>query len=138
MTGNDGGEGGRRHDEMPPTSMCLLGGVFVEYRPGPIFFHDKKNQLTFRTIYDTPRQMENERTYRVENHLVYPRVGCAVMCRGLVSASHLNGVLGEMRDVKQDSIGTIRFGVHFEKIGAKSAWVKLENLRIAFELPNKD
>jgi hypothetical protein len=86
----------------------------------------------------TPRQMENERTYRVENHLVYPRVGCAVMCRGLVSASHLNGVLGEMRDVKQDSIGTIRFGVHFEKIGAKSAWVKLENLRIAFELPNKD
>ena len=51
-TGNDGGEGGRRHDEMPPTSMCLLGGVFVEYRPGPIFFHDKKNQLTFRTIYE--------------------------------------------------------------------------------------
>ena len=68
--------------------------------------------------YDTPRQMENERTYRVENHLVYPRVGCAVMCRGLVSASHLNGVLGEMRDVKQDSTGTIRFGVHIEKIGA--------------------
>jgi hypothetical protein len=53
----------------------------------------------------------------------------------LVSASHLNGELGEVKDVKET--GPIRFAVHFEKKNLKSAFVKPENLRIAFELPDE-
>jgi hypothetical protein len=47
---------------------------------------------------------------------------------GLVSASHLNGELGEVRNVEEDESGMVRF----EKKG-----VKTENLRIVFELPNE-
>ena len=54
-----------------------------------------------------PNGSVEKRGLIVESHLVYPRVGCAVMCHGLVSASHLNGLLGEkMRDVKLDGFGT--------------------------------
>jgi hypothetical protein len=59
-----------------------------------------------------------------------------VICHGLVSASHLNGELGDVRDVKKNETG-IRLAVHFEKKGAKSALVKPENLRIVFELPDE-
>jgi hypothetical protein len=83
-----------------------------------------------------PRQPDDERIYRVESHLVYPKIGCAVICHGLVSASHLNGELGEVREMKRDGTDTRR-AVYFEKKGAKSALVKAENLRIAFELPNE-
>jgi hypothetical protein len=63
-----------------------------------------------------------------------PVEGCAVICHGLVSAPHLNGELGEVRDVKKNGTG-IRLAVHFEKKGVRSALVKPENLIIAFELP---
>jgi len=57
-----------------------------------------------------------------------------------VSAPHLNGRLGEVRNVKQDEeSGTgIRLAVHFEKKGVKSALVKPENLWVAFELPSEE
>ena len=35
---------------MDEGTMRCHRRVFVEYRPGPIFFHDKKTQLTFRTM----------------------------------------------------------------------------------------
>ena len=63
-----------------------------------------------------------------------PSEGCAVICHELISASHLNGELGEVRNIKHS--GTeIRLAVHFEKKGVKSALVKPANLRIAFDLP---
>jgi hypothetical protein len=80
------------------------------------------------------RIIEDERIYHIASNLVIPRKGCAVICHGLVSASHLNGELGEVRYMKQDETG-IRLGVNFEKKGVKSALVKPCNLRIAFELP---
>jgi len=58
-----------------------------------------------------------------------------VICHGLVSASHLNGELGQAVHIKEDETG-IRMGVNFEKKSLKSALVKPENLRIAFELPS--
>ena len=76
------------------------------------------------------------RGYIVKSHLVYPKVISTVVCHGLVSASHLNGELGEVREMKRDGTDTRR-AVYFEKKGAKSALVKAENLRIAFELPNE-
>jgi hypothetical protein len=81
-----------------------------------------------------PRNIADERIYHIANKLVIPTIGCPVICHGLVSASHLNGVLGEVRHLKQDGTG-LRFGVYFEKKNMKSALVKPENLRIAFELP---
>ena len=60
-----------------------------------------------------------------------------MICHGLVSASHLNGELGEVRNKKQNGTG-LRLEVYFEKKGAKSALVKPENLRIAFDLPTKE
>lgn len=50
-----------------------------------------------------------------------PAKCCAVICHGLVSASHLNGRLGDVRDAKFDEkTGIARLAVHFEKNGVKS------------------
>ena len=84
-----------------------------------------------------PRKVEDETLHRIANNLVMPGKGCAVICHGLVSASHLNGELGEVRTMKQDETGMTRLGVNYEKKGVKSALVKPENLRIAFELPDE-
>jgi hypothetical protein len=80
-----------------------------------------------------PRQEDDERTFYVANNLVIPAKGCPVICHGLVSASHLNGELGEVRALSNNITG-FRLGVHFEKTNLKPAWVKPENLRISFEL----
>jgi len=84
-----------------------------------------------------PRQEDDERIFHVANNLVIPAKGCPVICHGLVSASHLNGELGEVR-ASSNNITGFRLGVHFEKTNLKSAWVKQENLRISFELPSEE
>jgi hypothetical protein len=38
-----------------------------------------------------PRNLEDERMYHIANDLVIPSNGSAVICHGLISASHLNG-----------------------------------------------
>ena len=81
-----------------------------------------------------PRNTADENMYHIANSQVIPSEGCAVICHRLISASHLNGELGEVRDMKEDGTG-IRLGVQFEMKGVKSELVKPENLRIAFELP---
>ena len=84
----------------------------------------------------TPRMIEDERVYNVEWNLVIPNIGCPVICHGLVSASHLNGKPGEVRNLKHNE-PDIRCAVYFEKKSLKSALVKPENLRVAFELPDE-
>ena len=69
--------------------------------------------------------------------LILPQVGCPVICHGLVSASHLNGKLGEVRNGRETNTG-LRLGVCFEKNCWTSALVKPKNLRIAFELPSEE
>jgi hypothetical protein len=83
-----------------------------------------------------PRMIEDERVYNVEWNLVIPNIGCPVICHGLVSASHLNGKPGEVRNLKHNE-PDIRCAVYFEKKSLKSALVKPENLRVAFELPDE-
>jgi len=78
-----------------------------------------------------PRCEDDERIHRVESNLVVPADGCPVICHGLVSASHLNGVLGDTRDIKNTNTG-IRCEVYLKN---KSALIKPENLRVVFELP---
>ena len=70
-----------------------------------------------------PRNKDDERTYRVENSLIVPTefftLCCPVICHGLVSASHLNGELGEVRNMKPYEAETTRLAVHFEKKNVK-------------------
>jgi hypothetical protein len=58
-----------------------------------------------------------------------------VICHGLLSASHLNGKLGEVRNIKKPENG-LRLEVYFEKKGVKSALVKPGDIQVAFELPS--
>jgi hypothetical protein len=82
-----------------------------------------------------PRQADKEQILRVA--LTVPKLGCVVVCTGLVSSPHLNGKLGDVRYGK--FVGSVfRIDVHFEDAELKSAWVKPENLRIVFELPGKE
>ena len=73
-----------------------------------------------------PRQEEDERIFHVANNLVIPAKGCPVICHGLVSASHLNGELGEVRAYHKNRTG-FRLEVHFEKTNLKPASVRKEN-----------
>ncbi len=84
-----------------------------------------------------PRQEEDERIPHVVNNLVIPAKGCPVICHGLVSGSHLNGELGEVRALSNNITG-FQLEMHFEKTNLKPASVKPENLRIFFELPSKE
>ena len=90
-------------------------------------------------IDDDDDKDENEgQMFPVASAMMLLLPGCPVMCYGLINAFHLNGKLGEIRSFAKDSSGGIRFGVHFEEKGLKSAAVKPQNLRIAFELPMRD
>ena len=83
-----------------------------------------------------PRQADKEQILRVAG-LTVPKLGCVVVCTGLVSSPHLNGKLGDVRDGKMVGDG-LQLSVHFEDAKLKSAWIKSENLRIVFELPGKE
>lgn len=58
-----------------------------------------------------------------------------VVCQGLKGASHLNGKIGDAREFNDD-VG--RYKVYFEDTKLKSVLVKKENLRVLFELPEKE
>lgn len=85
----------------------------------------------------TPRRIDEERIFHVSNDMVYPSLGCPVICHGLMNAPHLNGKAGDVRAAHETSNGT-RFAVHFEDKSINPALVKLENMRIAFELSKED
>ena len=115
----------------------------VHVLPGPKLFQALRYEndgeicvvqgpITDKSMFN--RNTANEKMYHIANSQVIPSEGCAVICHGLISASHMNGELGEVRNIFGS--GTeIRLGVNFEKKGVKSALVKPVNLRIAFELP---
>jgi hypothetical protein len=109
-----------------------------------------------------PRNVKEEHEYRFARHQVMPELGWPVVCCGLVGSSHLNGKLGEMKyyynaNTKRridlgigsvfstDSLAYIiqferdsfRVTVHFEDKTIPPAAVKLENLRIVFEVPDE-
>ena len=52
-----------------------------------------------------PRQEDDERTFHVANNLVIFAKGCPLICHGLVSASHLNGELYEVRALNNNITG---------------------------------
>jgi hypothetical protein len=82
-----------------------------------------------------PRQVDDEREFQVTSDSVIP-LGCPVVCHGLTGATHLNGKLGQVRSARESKTGP-RADVLFEDKNLNSASVKLENLRIVFDLPTE-
>jgi hypothetical protein len=83
---------------------------------------------------------QDQKTFRVACDLILPALGCPVICCGLVSATHLNGEMGEVKEQMHRNTG-ILLKVHFfgSKIQGKRIWgVKPVNLRVAFELPEEE
>ena len=73
----------------------------------------------------------------IVSRVIHPVVGCLMIFCRWVSASHLNGELGEVKVATYDDGVIFRVEVHFEKKGSKSTLVKPENLRIVFDLPKR-
>ena len=66
------------------------------------------------------REQGKETTFAVENHCVLPMPGTPVICRGIKSASHLNGKIGDAGILNAD----FRLPVHFEDKHLKPTLVK--------------
>jgi hypothetical protein len=60
------------------------------------------------------------------------------MCQGLVSASHLNGKLEDVRGALDNNITRLYLEVHFEDKDLMPVMVKLENSQILVELPSRE
>ena len=68
------------------------------YKPFQALRYDNDGEIcVIRGPITEPRNVEDKRTYHIANKLVIPCAGCPVIFHGMVSASHLNGKLGEVR-----------------------------------------
>ena len=95
-------------------------------------------------------EVKEKREFYVACEIVFPCPGCPVICHGLKAATHLNGKLGSLstgtkyhtelaRGNKQFVENKdVRCTVYFDDESLKSASVKLENLRIVFDLDRFD
>ena len=128
-------------DNVPPPSCDDWKDEFLALR----YENDGKICVLSGPI-TRPRREEREKTFRVSSYLIVPNNECPIICHGLVGASHLNGKLGFVRNVRRNEtvIGApavtdcILFVVNFEDMSLKPKLVKPMNVRIAFELPSEE
>ena len=128
-------------DNVPPRSCDDWKDEFLALR----YENDGKICVLSGPI-TRPRREEREKTFRVSSYLIVPNNECPIICHGLVGASHLNGKLGFVRNVRRNEtvIGApavtdcILFVVNFEDMSLKPKLVKPVNVRIAFELPSEE
>ena len=94
-----------------------------------------------------PRNIDEEEQFPLDSAGIIPFVGTPVVCHGLQKATHLNGMIGDVRDIdvkeKEDGsegfdVNIDRCVVHFEDKSLKPVNVKATNLRVLFDLPNAD
>ena len=79
-----------------------------------------------------PKSYE-EKTIAIDGaYMILP--GTPVVCRGLKSAAHLNGKLGEVGSFNKSNG---RQMMRFEDKSVDPVWVKVANLRIVFDLPDE-
>ena len=71
----------------------------------------------------------------VKSSSVFPHISCPVICHGLKQASHLNGKIGDIRKPLKQCGEDLRYEVNFEDEKLKPALVKVQNLRVVFDLP---
>ena len=82
-----------------------------------------------------PRKIKDEETMTVATADIKPVLGTPVVCHGLKDLSFLNGKIGDLQARGEESDDSYK--VHFEDKKILPAEVKLENLRIVFELPEE-
>ena len=85
---------------------------------------------------DKPRLPDDKRLSTCTIDQVLPNIGCPVMCVGLVREAHLNHEVGDVRAILKTKKG-VRVVVHFKKKSLSPAKLRLENLRVAFQLPTE-
>ena len=117
--------------------LCSEGKVFQALR-----YEDDGDTCVIKGPITKPRNIHEEREYRVASEAVVPKFGCFVTCHGLKIVSHLNGKLGEINGITGDVKGAFRVGesrllVHLEDKSIKPTAAKVENLLIVFDLPIK-
>lgn len=78
-----------------------------------------------------PSDKGAERTFEVERANVVTSRGTPVVCTGLQKATHLNGKIGDRREIDED---TGRYTIHFEDETLKPVKIKPDNIRIVFDL----
>jgi hypothetical protein len=116
----------RRYVEVPPSVRLFLA----------LRYEDDGEICVVKGPIAEPRREDDEQVFRIDRKNILPRETCIVICHGLVRASYLNGEVGVVKECRK--IGTeMRYLVHFENKRHKHALVKMENLRIAFDLPDK-
>jgi hypothetical protein len=98
-------------------------------------YEDDGDTLVVNGPIQEPRNRNEEQESRFTSAVVIPMIGCPVVCHGLTGATHLNGKLGEIKGISLKHFQ--RLLVAFEDSSLKHSLVKLENLRIVFDLPNK-
>jgi hypothetical protein len=122
----------------PSFQAIQVRRVIIPYKTGVepfqvLRYEDSGNKCVVQGPIKYPRRTDKEVTFSVPTPVI-PALGTPVICHGLKSATILNGKLGDMRGSDKN---TSRCVVHFEGISSPKL-VKLENLRIAFELPETD
>ena len=80
------------------------------------------------------RELDEEKTMTINSKDAIPHPGTPVVC--VNSMSDLNGKIGVVRDYY--SHDDITCEIHFEEEGLNPTEVKCENLRILFDLPEKE
>ena len=102
-------------------SICVVKGPMTT----------KENRNSYDSYRFTPDDLDSEegKIIKVDNRNIFYFKGSIVECHGLKKAAHLNGKFGTV-----ESSANSRYVVAFEEKNLKSAAVKPENLRIAFDL----
>ena len=97
---------------------------------GPMIDEEKRDEET---------RYEEKKVMTVESKDVIPMRGTPVVVHSLPvgSMSHLNGKIGDIRAYSEDEDDRT-CEIHFEEEGLDPAFVKLENLRIVFDVPEKE
>eukprot|EP00571_Detonula_confervacea_P002527 CAMPEP_0172319320 /NCGR_PEP_ID=MMETSP1058-20130122/37344_1 /TAXON_ID=83371 /ORGANISM="Detonula confervacea, Strain CCMP 353" /LENGTH=454 /DNA_ID=CAMNT_0013034333 /DNA_START=28 /DNA_END=1393 /DNA_ORIENTATION=+ len=96
--------------------------------------YEEGNKCLVQGPIATSRDVDKEKTFIVGTDDLILTPGTPVLCHGLKNASHLNGKIGDARmfDPLKE-----RYPVHFEDANLKPCLIKLENIRIIFDLPEK-
>ena len=84
--------------------------------------------------YDVKLKFLNRETELFRLDMLVMSRGTPVICHGLKNARHLNGKIGDV--MRYDTVAC-RYEVRFEHKSLRPASVKAANLRILFDLPDK-
>ena len=109
----------------------------VRSRPGDIFqalrYESDDKKIVLQGPVKRPRNIDMEQSFEEKCENVVFVDGTPVICHGLQKATQLNGKIGNLKDLDDESD---RYTIHFEDKSLKPAKVKRGNLRIIFDLPD--